>query len=167
MEYYAKVKEQKNTAKKRETANNSCTYSVFLSFFFLTFLFLSLLFLYFFISSSTVARGGACLCAINCQLYLIGGGFALQAHAEDPHFPNFALATGEKFDFTTRKWTKIASMKTARRDARCVFCLLLSAQFGSFACCCLWSLLTMCFFCVFFWFSLCFFCFLQSLGGRW
>ena len=32
--------------------------------------------------SSTVARGGACLCAMNGQLYLIGGGFALQAHGK-------------------------------------------------------------------------------------
>lgn len=36
---------------------------------------------------------------------------------EDPHYPNFALASGEKFDFVTRKWTKIEPMKTARRDA--------------------------------------------------
>ena len=62
--------------------------------------------------SASTARGGACLCAMNGDLYLIGGGNALQAGEET----TFALNTGEKFDFTTRKWTKIAAMKTARRD---------------------------------------------------
>ena len=56
---------------------------------------------------------GACLCAINGFLYLVGGGHAPHAGSD---YPNFALGTGEKFDFTTRKWTKIAAMKTARRD---------------------------------------------------
>lgn len=62
--------------------------------------------------SASTARGGACLCAMNGDLYLIGGGNALQAGEET----TFALNTGEKFDFTTRKWTKIAPMHEARRD---------------------------------------------------
>ena len=64
--------------------------------------------------SASTARGGACLCAMNGDLYLIGGGNALQAGEET----TFALNTGEKFDFTTRKWTKIAPMHEARRDFR-------------------------------------------------
>jgi hypothetical protein len=70
--------------------------------------------------SSTTPRGGASLCAMNGDLYLIGGGFAVQPDQVDHNYPNFALNTGEKFDFTTRKWTKIAPMKSARRDFRCV-----------------------------------------------
>jgi hypothetical protein len=38
--------------------------------------------------SSSVARAGACLCALNGQLYLVGGGFALYAHGKFNFFPS-------------------------------------------------------------------------------
>ena len=60
----------------------------------------------------SIARMGPAFCALGDSLYLIGGGSELHLGEE-----GFARADGERYDFSTKKWSAIAPMNNARRDA--------------------------------------------------